>query len=319
MDATHAPQASRFGGIDLSEDALDLALSDGTFKQLPTTEAGLAAAAEMLAGCELVVIESTGGLEFNVAATLVAAGIPVAIVNPRQVRDFARATGLLAKTDRLDAETLALFAERVRPTPRPLKDEQTAELEALVMRRRQLVEMRVAEQQRRRRATSERVKASIDKVIAMLDQQVDEIDARLRKAIEQSPIFRAKDKLLRSMPGVGPTLSAVLIARLPELGALSHREIAALVGVAPFAYESGRWRGQRSVWGGRRDVRCTLYMATLVAVRHNPLLRAIYQRLLARGKAKKLALVACMRRLLIWLNAMMKTELDYRPALASST
>lgn len=319
MSTSTVAQGQRFGGIDLSQDFLDVASSDGGLRRLPTTEAGLGQACEMLRGCTLVVLEATGGLEHAVAAALATAGIAVAIVNPRQVRDFGRATGLLAKTDRLDAGLLALFAERIRPEPRPLKDEETAELEALVTRRRQLVEMRVAEQQRLRRASTDRVRTSIEAVIALLDRQIDDTDAALRKAIRQSPIYRAKDDLLRSMPGVGPVLSSTLLTRLPELGRISNREVAALVGVAPFACESGRWRGQRHIWGGRSDVRRVLYMATLTAVRHHPLLRQMYERLLERGKPKKVALVACMRRLLIWLNAMMRTELDNHLALAPTS
>jgi transposase len=319
MNATDAPQEQRFGGIDLSKDFLDVCCTDGAFERLPTTPAGFESAIALLAGCELVVLEATGGLEHAVAAALSTAGLPVAIVNPRQVRDFARATGVLSKTDRVDAGVLAQFAARIRPEPRPLKDEQLAELEAMVARRRQLVEMRVAEQQRLSRAVSMRVRQSIEVVIEVLNRQIKETDVLLARAIQRSPIYRAKDDLLRSMPGVGPVLSLTLLTRLPELGRISNREIAALVGVAPYACESGRWKGQRHVWGGRQDVRRALYMATLAAVKHHPLLRQIYEQLLARGKAKKVALVACMRRLLVWLNAMMRTELDSRLATASTS
>jgi transposase len=233
--------------------------------------------------------------------------LPVVVVNPRQVRDFAKATGHLAKTDTLDAQVLAQFAEAVRPTPRPLPDAQTQERAARLTRRRQLVEMLVAEKTRRGQASSP-IQKQIQVHLTWLERRLRALDEELATAIRSSPLWREKDELLQSMPGVGPVLATTLLASLPELGILSRQQIAALVGVAPLNRDSGTIRGKRTIWGGRAHVRATLYMAAIVASRCNPMIRAFYHRLCAAGKAKKVALTACMRKLLTILNAMLRTR-----------
>ena len=236
---------------------------------------------------------------------------PLAIVNPRHVRDFARSTGKLAKTDKLDAQMLARFADAVRPEPRPLPDETQQRLEALLVRRRQLLGMVTAERNRRRRAPV-LTRAEIDEHIAWLQVRVEALEDELNKTIRSSPLWREKVALLRSVPGVGPMLAATIIAQLPELGVLTHKEIAALVGVAPLNRDSGNWRGKRTIWGGRPQVRPALYMSALAATQFNPLIRPFYLRLLATGKRKKLALTACMRKLLIILNAIAHRGMPWR-------
>lgn len=258
-------------------------------------------------GVTCVVLEATGGYERTCAAALATAGLPVALVNPRQVRAFAKATGQRAKTDRLDAAVLALFAERVRPPVRPLPDDAQADLAALLLRRRQLTEMLVAEKHRVPLART-MVRPSLEKHIAYLERELRDADSDLGAAVEASPLWRAQEDLLRSVPGIGPVASRTLLAELPELGQLSRRAIAALVGVAPVAHDSGAMRGKRAIAGGRAAVRTVLYMATLVATRCNPVIHAHYQHLLAAGKAKKVALVACMRKLLTILNAMLRDQ-----------
>jgi len=255
---------------------------------------------------EAVIAESTGGLELPLAAALAAASVPVAIVNPRQVRDFAKSTGQLAKTDRLDAQVLAHFGEAVRPPMRVLPDADTHALGSVLARRRQVIDILVAEKNRLSRAASE-IRPRIQAHITWLEDEVRELDKDLRDRVRESPLWREKDDLLRSVPGVGPQVSLTLLAYLPELGTLNRKQIAALVGVAPFNRDSGPRRGRRSVWGGRARVRCALYMGALVASRRNPALREFYQRLLEAGKPKKVALTACMRKLLIILNSMMRT------------
>lgn len=295
-------------GIDVAQATLDVAVSSASeVWHLAHDEAGIEQIVARLRALRpaLVVLEATGGLDGPLAAALASAGLPVAVVNPRQVRDFARATGKLAKTDRLDAQMLALFAERVRPAPRRLPDATARELEALMARRRQLVEMRTMEANRLRTALP-RVRPPIQEHLAWLEQQIANVDRDTGALVRTSPIWRVRDDLLRSVPGVGPILSSTMLAALPELGILDRRQIAALVGVAPFNRDSGTLRGKRTVWGGRAPVRAALYMATLVATRFNPVIRAFYQRLLALGKPKKLALTACMRKLLTILNAMVK-------------
>jgi transposase len=257
----------------------------------------------------LIVLVATGGYELVAVAALAAAGLPVVVVNPRQVRDFAKATGQLAKTDRLDADVLALFAERVRPEVRPLADAALQELDALLARRRQLLEMLTAERNRLGQVlgTGKRsVKKSLKAHIEFLERELRMADTELGRLVRESPVWREREDLLRSVPGVGPVLSLTLLAELPELGRLSRREIAKLVGVAPLARESGTYRGKRYVHGGRAPLRAVLYMAALVGTKRNPVLRAFYARLLAAGKPKKLALTACMRKLLVILNAMAK-------------
>ncbi len=257
---------------------------------------------------DLVVVEATGGYERAVVAAGVAAALPIAIVNPRQVRAFAKAIGRLAKTDAIDAALLALFGARVRPAVRPLPDAETQALAALVARRRQLQEMLVSEKQRLEKATTTPVRRDLRQHIRWLERRVDDVDADIDRAIKNSPVWRVKDDLLQSVPGIGPTVSRTLLAELPELGQLDRRAIAALVGVAPFNRDSGRWRGRRAIRGGRGSLRASLYMGALVAARHNPALRAFYQRLRQAGKPGKVALVAVMRKLLTILNAMMKHQ-----------
>lgn len=307
-------------GIDVSKAQLDVATSDETRRTVPNTAAGISALITDLkaAAPALIVLEATGVYHQAVTAALVLAELAVAVVNPRQVRDFARSEGQHAKTDRLDARLLARFAARVQPVPRPLPTAETQELAALVDRRRQLIEMLVAEKNRRASARPS-VRPSVEAHIAYLTQAIADADAELEAWIAASPVWRAQETLLRTVPGVGPHLARTLLALLPELGQLSRREIAALVGVAPFAQESGRWRGQRRCWGGRAAVRAVLYMATVSATRCNPVLRALYRRLRAAGKPAKLALTACMRRLLCILNAIMKTQQPWSaPHLATS-
>lgn len=299
--------AQVFVGIDVSKAQLDLAFRpEGTFSA-PNDEAGCAQVLARLRATPptLVVLEATGGLEIPITGILAAAGVPVVVVNPRQVRDFAKATGRLAKTDALDAQTLAHFAEVLRPEPRPLPDEQTQALAALLARRRQLVEMLTAEKNRLGSARTP-VRKSLRTHIAWLERELRHTDRDLAHAIRESPMWREQDDRLRSVPGIGPVVTSTLLANLPELGTLTGKQIAALVGVAPLNRDSGTWRGKRTVWGGRAQVRAVLYMAALVATRFNPVIRAFYQRLCAAGKAKKVALTACMRKLLIILNAMMK-------------
>ena len=251
----------------------------------------------------LIVLEATGGLEIPLTSALATAGLPVVVVNPRQVRDFAKASGQLAETDTLDAQVLAQFAEVMRPQPRPLPDADTRALAALLVRRRQLVEMLGAEKSRLLSAPTS-IRKSLRAHIAWLERELEHTDRGLADAIRQSPVWREKDELLRSVPGVGPVLTSTLLANLPELGTLTHKQIAALVGVAPLSRDSGRLRGRRTVWGGRAQVRAVLYMSAVVAARFNPVIRTFYQRLHQAGKANKVALTACMRKLLTILNAM---------------
>ena len=265
----------------------------------------------------MVVLEASGGLELASVAALATASLPVVIVNPRQVRDFARATGTLAKTDALDAAVLAHFADAVRPAVRPLRDAETQVLNSLVARRHQLIDILVAEKNRLGTAISA-VRPRIEAHIAWLEQELNDVDEGLRQTLRSSPVWREKDDILRTVPGVGEQLSLTLLAHLPELGTLNRRQIAALVGVAPFNRDSGTMRGKRRVWGGRSRVRAVLYMGTLAASRFNPVIRDYYQRLLAAGKPKKVALVACMRKLLVILNAMLKQRSPWRAQRAST-
>jgi transposase len=264
-------------------------------------------------GPTLVVLEATGGYERGVVAALATAGVPLVVANPRQVRDFARSTGQLAKTDSIDARILALFAERVRPEPRPLPDEATRTLDALLTRRRQILEMITAERNRLEHALPA-VRRDLIQHIRWLERRLRDVDHDLDRTVQSSPLWRAKENLLRSIPGVGPITSRTLIGDLPELGTLNRKQIASLVGVAPLARDSGTLKGKRLVWGGRAPVRAALYMAALVASRCNPAIKDFYQRLVAAGKPKKVALTACMRKLLTILNAMLKTNTHWREA-----
>jgi transposase len=309
---------AQFVGIDVSKAQFDVAVRpSGETWTVAHDEAelsGLVARLRTLAPA-LIVVEATGGWEVALVGALAVALLPVAVVNPRQVRDFARSTGTLAKTDRLDAQSLAHFAEALRPQPRPLPTAQAQELSALLQRRRQLVEMLTAEKNRLPLA-ARRIRPQLQAHIAWLQQQITQFDDDLRELVRSSPLWRDKEDLLRSTPGVGPVLATTLVAALPELGTLTRQQIAALVGVAPLNRDSGTLRGRRTVWGGRAQVRTVLYMSTLVAVRHNPVLAAFYQRLRAAGKAPKVALTACMRKLLTILNAMLKHHTRWAPIVA---
>ena len=308
-------QGSVYAGIDVAKDRLDMAVRpSGAACTVAYDGAGVDDLVSRLHSLEpsVVVLEATGGLELPLAGALAAASLPVVVVNPRQVRDFARATGRMAKTDALDAQVLAHFAEAVRPEIRPLADSDTQELHSLTARRTQVVEMLVAEKNRLGRA-SRAVVPRIQAHIQWLEQELDDLDQGLRQALQRSPVWRERDDLLRSVPGVGPQLSVSLLADLPELGTLGRRQIAALVGVAPMNRDSGAKRGRRMVSGGRARVRAVLYMGALVATRHNPVIRGFYQRLLAAGKPKKLALTACMRKLLTILNGMVKSGQRWNP------
>lgn len=297
-----------YAGIDVAKAQLDIAVRPTAQGwSVPNEEEGIGQLVSRLQELSptLVVLEATGGWELSVVAALAAAGLPVAVVNPRQVRDFAKATGKLAKTARIDAQVLAHFAEAVHPTLRPLPNAQAQELAALLARRRQVIEMLTAEKNRWGMARPS-VRPGIQEHIAWLESTLADLDEHLGRTLRESPVWREKEDLLRSVPGVGPVLSLTLLAELPELGALGRRQIAALVGVAPLNRDSGTLRGKRTVWGGRAPVRAALYMATLVATRFNPVIRAFYQRLCAAGKPKKVALTACMHKLLTILNAMLK-------------
>lgn len=304
-----------FVGIDVSKAQLDIAVYPaGESWTTANDAAGLTALVLRLQQVRptLIVLEATGGWEIPIAGALAAAGLPVAVVNPRQVRAFAKATGQLAKTDRLDAQVLAQFAAAVHPAPRPLPDAATQELAALLTRRRQLIEMLTAEKNRLGQAAPP-VRKDIRAHITWLEKRLARVDDDLTTLIRTSPLWREQDDLLQSIPGVGPVLSRTLLAELPELGTLTRQQIAALVGVAPLNHDSGTHRGKRRIWGGRATVRTALYMGALVASRCNPVLKAFYHRLLAAGKAKKVALVACMRKLLTILNAMLKQRAPWRP------
>jgi transposase len=311
-------------GIDVAKDHLDLALRvEGRIQasRFDNTSVGIDRLVREFAQAvpERVVLEATGGYERPIAAALAAAGLPVAVVNPRQVRDFAKATGRLAKTDQIDAGVLALFAERIRPEVRPLESASQQAFAALVARRRQLIEMQTAERNRLQTAPSEAVRSDIEAHLTFLGKRLEQAERRLSETVEDSPLWRESERLLCSVPGVGKTTARTLLAELPELGRANRQEIAKLAGVAPLCCDSGRRRGQRTTWGGRASVRATLYMAALVATKHNRRLRSFYHRLVDRGKAKKVALVATMRKLLIILNTMVKKGTTWNPDLHSTS
>ena len=306
-----------FAGIDVSKDRLDVAaLPSGEVWSLEHDESGIEALVQKLGELHLesVIVEATGGLERTLVASLAAAAIPVIVINPRQVRDFAKATGQLAKTDSIDAMILALFGQRVRPERRELPDEETQALESLLVRRRQIIEMLVAENHRVPLASAA-ISKDLKAHIHFLEKRVERVDAEIDLAIKKSPVWRTKDALFRSVPGVGPVLSRTLLAELPELGRVSNNQISKLVGVAPLNRDSGRFRGKRRIWGGRASVRKVLYMAAFSATRWNPVIRAYYERLVGAGKAHKVALVACMRKLLIMLNSMARSGQSWNPSL----
>jgi len=302
-------------GIDVCKARLDVALLPrGEALSLTNDEEGIEALTEKLveASATLVVLEATGGYERPLVAALAASQIAVAVLNPRQARDFAKATGRLAKTDKIYALVLARFAEAIRPTPKAPPEAEALEFQAILARRRQIIGMMVAEKNRLGASTSKKVRSRLEAHIRWLEKELARIDRDLEEVINQSPTFKENEALLRSVPGVGPVLSRTLLAELPELGSLSPRELSALVGVAPLNRDSGIFRGRRSVWGGRAKVREALYMGALIASRHNPHIKTFYERLVASGKPKKVALVACMRKLLTILNAVMRDRTPWR-------
>lgn len=319
MSSNTEPTATVHVGVDVSKHGLDICILPASASDerkifaVSNDQAGIDSLLDQLrqSPVELVVLEASGRYERPVAAALASAGIVLAVVNPRQARDFAKATGRLAKTDRIDAEILARFAAAVEPRPSILPDEEAQALQAILTRRRQLLEMRTAENDRlgmASTAVAKRIRAHIK----WLDKELSRTDQELDEAVEASTIFKENEALLRSVPGVGPVLARTLLAELPELGTLSHKRLSALVGVAPFNRDSGTFRGKREVWGGRAPVRATLYMGALVATRHNPVIKEFYERLLAAGKPKKVALVACMRKLLSILNAVLRDRTLYQ-------
>lgn len=307
-------QQAIYVGVDVAKARLDVFLRPTDDRwEIFHDQKGVAKLVSRLEALDpaMVLLEATGGLELSLVAALAAAALPVVVVNPRQVRDFARATGKLAKTDSLDAAILAHFAEAVQPPVRPLRDADTQALNSLAARRHQVMAMRVSEKNRLRAAAPD-IRSRIEAHIAWLEQELDDLDKTLKQTLRGSPIWQEKDDLLRSVPGVGPQLSLALLAYLPELGTLDRRQIAALVGVAPYNRDSGTLRGKRTVCGGRGRVRAALYMGALVASRHNPVITDLYQRLLAAGKPKKLALTACMRKLLTILNSILRHGSPWR-------
>ena len=306
-----------FVGIDVSKERLDVHVRpSGQAIAIARDSKGLEQLVSDLRALPpaLIVLEATGGFELTVAAVLAGAGLPLAVVNPRQIRDFARATGRLAKTDALDAQIIALFAERIRPEPRPLADADSQTLAELVARRRQVIEMIGMESNRLHQARDLRVQRTIKATLKTLEAQLAQLDREINDAVKGSPAWRAADDLLTSVPGVGNITSFTLIADLPELGQLDRRRIAALVGVAPINRDSGQMRGRRMIAGGRTDVRNALYMAALSAIRWNPVISEHYRSLVERGRPKKVALVACMRRLLGILNAIIRTQTPWQSA-----
>jgi transposase len=301
-------------GIDVSKEKLDIALRTmDTHREFTYDDEGITKLVMFLHGIKpaIVVLEATGGYETVVAASLGIENIPVAVANPRHIRDFAKATGKLAKTDALDARVIAHFAEAIKPQPQPVTDEQSRELKEVLARRRQIIEMITAEKNRLTK-TGVHIRGHIEAHIEWLQRELDDINSRLSHLVKESPLWREKDNLLRSVPGVGFVLSITLLADLPELGRLNRHQIAALVGVAPFNRDSGIFRGKRTVWGGRARVRSALYMSTLVATRYNYVIRAFYERLCHAGKCKKAALTACMRKLLVILNAIIRTRIPWK-------
>jgi len=303
-----------FVGIDVSKDTLDVCVypTQDTFR-VPNSPDGMDELIKRLKPIDprLIVFEATGGYETLAVSSLAAAGLPVVVVNARQIRDFAKSIGQLAKTDGIDAAVIARFASAVRPELRPLKDSPCQELTGLVTRRRQIVDMIVAETNRLRAATR-RNRRDIQTHIRWLQKRLEQIDDEIKRDIQNGPLWRTTDQILQSTPGVGPTTSAMLISCVPELGPLNRKKIACLIGVAPLNRDSGRFKGRRMIWGGRAQVRSVLYMSTLSAIRSNPIIRQFYQRLREAGKCFKVALVACMRKLLIILNAMVRNQTKWR-------
>ncbi len=308
----------KFVGIDVSKDALDVCIDPpGLAERFANDDAGIAALSQRLKALSptLVVMEATGGFETHAATALAGAGMPVAVINPRQARDFAKASGELAKTDAVDARMLALFGRAIRPAVRALKDETVHELDGLVTRRRQLIDMRTQETNRLTTA-SKLQKKQIDKHIAWLNKRIDELDRGLTKRLRNSEVWRTKDDLMQGIPGVATVTSLSMLAKCPELGTLNRRQIAKLVGIAPLANDSGKRRGKRAIWGGRADVRSVLYMASLSAMRYNAVIKVFADRLRAAGKPPKVVIVACMRKLLTIMNAIIKNNTPWNPTIA---
>jgi len=319
MGAMNETLVEQFVGIDVSKSTLDMS-SEPAVQSLHVAydEAGIRQLVKGLKDISpaLIVIEATGGLEVRIATELASQGLRVAVINPRQARDFAKATGRLAKTDRVDAAVLAAFARAIRPQVRPLKDADTRALDDLVSRRRQLIDMRVQEGLRLGTAGSKPLQKSLKRHIAWLDKQITEVDDDLNTRLRESEVWLAKDDLLRGIPGVGAVTTLTLLAKCPELGTLNRREIAALTGVAPLANDSGKHRGKRFIWGGRAQVRAVLYMATVSAIRCNTVIKAFAERLKKTGKPPKVVIVACMRKLLTIMNAMLKNNTPWNPKIA---
>jgi transposase len=312
--------AEVFIGIDVSKDTLDVAVRPTAEEMtFANTEDGIALMTDFIQpfSARLIVLEATGGWEMTAASALAAKGLPVVIVNPRHVRDFAKSTGLLAKTDKLDARIIARFAESVKPEVRPLKDEESQRLEAFLARRRQLLQMLTAEKNRLSLAP-QWTKKNIQAHIRWLDKEREKVNQELQNLIRKSPLWREKDEILQSVKGVGFTTSVTLLSDLPELGTLNRKKIAALVGVAPLNRDSGKYRGKRAIWGGRANVRTALYMAARIAIRFNPVIRAFAERLKKAGKPYKVVVTACMRKLLTILNTMVKNRTRWQAAQISS-
>jgi len=306
-------------GIDISQDTLDMvAYPTGQIWQYKNSKGGIANTVTKLKGfnLKLIVMEATGGLEKPLCEALYQGGLPVAVVNPRRIRDFGRSMGILAKTDRLDAKVMAYFAAKIEPAPRPIQDEASQQLENLLTRRSQISDMITAEKNRLKQSRDKVVKVHLQRHVEWLLSELGEIEQELKAYIRQNPSFADKVKLFKSMPGVGDTLSYCLIANLGELGHLNQREISALVGVAPLNRDSGRLRGKRAIWGGRAPVRKAFYMPALSAIRCNPVIRDLYTRLIAKGKLKKVALVACMHKMLLILNSMVRNNTPWNYAVA---
>jgi transposase len=309
-------QRTVFVGIDVSKDRLDIHLRPSCEAFcVPRNAKGLDALSGRLSSLPiaLVVLEATGGYEMSVAAALAATGLPLCIVNPRQIRDFARAMGRLAKTDTLDAEAIALFAERVRPPARPLPEPERSRFADLVGRRRQIIEMIVMERNRRQQAVDKQMAKRLDRHVAFLEKELVDIDGEIGQAIKASPLWSETEMLLKSVPGIGDVTARTLLAQLPELGTIGRHQIAALVGIAPINRDSGLMRGRRAIGGGRTSVRGVLYMAALTAIRRGSPFRAFYERLTDRGRPKKVALVAVMRKLLVTLNAIVRSRTPWHP------
>ena len=309
----------KFVGIDIAKDTFDLCINpSGETVHVAYDEAGIEQVCERLVieAPALIVMEATGGLETRLASELAARGLPVAVINPRQGRDFAKATGQLAKTDMADAAVLCAFARAIRPAVRTLKDEDARDLDDLVSRRRQLIAMRVQETLRLGTAASKALRKSLKAHITWLDKRIADLDDDLTQRLQSSNVWRTKDDLLQGIPGVGAVTSLTLLAKCPELGKLNRREIAALTGVAPLANDSGKRRGKRSIWGGRADIRAVLYMATVSAIRCNSTIKAFAERLKKTGKPAKVVIVACMRKLLTIMNAMLKNNAPWNPTIA---